>query len=762
MLTPALITAEDLGANDPDRVCPMLAGPALIDGDTLTVRHAQGDIAIRADRALLRRAFALCDGTRSVTELLDSVTHRDTRDRLSRFIPFLLDSGALVDAGSYLLANMGFAWGSNPYGQPAPDNLSDRIGQRFANAAIASEQLLPTAAAAPRPILQRAIARQPDDALQAALDARRSTYTYGDAPVSQDALDALAWSLAGIVCTTRQRAGHVLPRRTTPSAGAMHLTEVYLALQRPTQGDAGQTLAPGLYRVRYPDAYRLQYELIDPSLATLPRAIAKPWLLESAAGMIFLAADAQLATLRYRNRAVQYLYTEAGMALQNGALAASRHDLGFVTFGSYYEAIVRSLCRTPDHLILGAAIFGALPSAGQLAQADAAPTVDFVWADAPSAAYTLPYYVGRAKLRHGPIERPTWGRDTDPVLAFRKAVAETIERQGYCEPRDLNQAIYADLADALHPHEIARFTPQQYRRKGFPCKPFDERAPQFWANAERLTDGRRIAVLADLVYSADSLRNHHGQSAFYWYSNSSGCAAGTTQADARLAGMLELIERDGFMRHWLAQQPGTGLPADSLPGAFLARVRAIHDTGFSVSVQTLPSPYAQVIFLMARHAERRVACVSAGAGLGLQRALESALAELESRVFSLLHGVAIGRVRPASVRTPDDHFDLYASPTWFDRADHLATPTTHQPFALAERRDLPNAQALYDGLVAQGIAPLFVDITPRQNALGSGERLTVARAFAPGLVPMSFGSGMEPRGSVASHHPASTFPHPFP
>ena len=165
---------------------------------------------------------------------------------------------------------------------------------------------------------------------------------------------------------------------------------------------------------------------------------------------------------------------------------------------------------------------------------------------------------------------------------------------------------------------------------------------------------------------------------------------------------------------------------------------------------------------MARHAERRVACVSAGAGLGLQRALESALAELESRVFSLLHGVAIGRVRPASVRTPDDHFDLYANPTWFDRADHLATPTTHQPFAQAERRDLPSTQALYDGLVAQGIDPLFVDITPRQNALGSGERLTVARAFAPGLVPMSFGSGMEPRGSVASHHPASTFPHPFP
>lgn len=761
MLTEAPITAEDLRVHDPARVCPMLAGPALIDGDTLTVRHAQGDIAIRADRALLRRAFALCDGTRSITELLDSVAHRDTRDRLSRFIPFLLESGALVDAGSYLLANMGFAWGHNPYGQPAPDNLSDRIGQRFTGPAVSSTDR-DAAAVAPTPALQRTIARQPDDALQAAHDARRSTYTYGDAPVPQDALDALAWSLAGIVCNARERDGHVLPRRTTPSAGAMHLTEVYLALQRPTAGQPGQTLAPGLYRVRYPDAYCLQYELIDASLATLPRAVAKPWLLESAAGIIFLAANAQLAALRYRNRAVQYLYTEAGMALQNGALTAGRQGLGFVAFGSYYEAIVRSLCRTPDHLILGSAIFGTLPTASQLAQADSAPTVDFVWADAPSAAYTLPYYVGRAKLRHGTIDRPTWGRDTDPVLACRKAVAETIERQGYCEPRNLWQAAYADLADALHPHRVARFTAHQYRRKGFPCVPFDEHASHLWADAERITDGRRIAVLADLVYAADALRTSHGQTAFYWHSNSSGCAAGTTQADARLAGTLELIERDGFMRHWFAQQPGTGMPFDSLPGAFQARVQAIRETGFSVSVQTLPSPYSQVVFLLARHAERRVACVSAGAGLSLQRALESALAELESRVFSLLHGVAIGRIRPADVRTPDDHFNLYASPTWFHRADNLATPATHMPFAQAERRDLPTAQALYDGLAAQGITPLFVDITPSQNALGSGERLAVARAFAPGLVPMAFGSGMEPRGSVARHHPASTFPHPFP
>ena len=292
--------------------------------------------------------------------------------------------------------------------------------------------------------------------------------------------------------------------------------------------------------------------------------------------------------------------------------------------------------------------------------------------------------------------------------------------------------------------------------------PFDAHAPQRWTEAERLTDGKSIAVLADLVYSSHALRDLHGQTTFYWRSNSSGCAAGTTMADARLAGILELIERDAFMRHWFAQQPGVGLAIDSLPGVFQRRIQAIRLTGFTVSVQTLHAPHGQVAFLFARHAGRRFACVSAGAGLTLARAMESALVELESRVFSLLNGHDVGHMRPSDVVTPDDHFALYARPAWFNRADNLATPATHMSFARAEQRDVASPQTLYESLVAGGIVPLFVDITPRHNALGNGERLSVARVFAPGLIPMAFGNAMEPRGSIAVRHPASAFPHPFP
>ena len=56
----------------------------------------------------------------------------------------------------------------------------------------------------------------------------------------------------------------------------------------------------GIYRVRYPGAHRVRYEHIGDALALLPRAVAKPWCLARAAGMFFLAADAELAALRYR------------------------------------------------------------------------------------------------------------------------------------------------------------------------------------------------------------------------------------------------------------------------------------------------------------------------------------------------------------------------------------------------------------------------------------------------------------------------------
>lgn len=754
MLEERLPTLAELGVDDPDRVCPMLAGPALITGDHLTVRLADGDVDIDAPQALLREVFDLCDGTRSLNELLSTIDDQVRQQRLSDFMGFLLNSGALVDASCYALGTMRFAWGNNPFGQAALNDMSVRIGERFHASDTQEPARVPGAVT--RHIRQHALSTQ--------FENRESSYLFGGKPAKQSDLDKMLWSMAGIVSDTRMRGTTLLPRRTIASAGAMHLVEIYVAVRYRT-GTGGQDLTPGIYRVRYPGAYQVRYEKVGADISLLPRAVAKPWSLESAAGMIFMLANARLAALRYRNRSVQYLYTEAGMALQNGALTAADLGLGFVAFGSYYESYVRALCGGTDELVLGSAIFGTAASPRQKRALRNVAPVEFAWADAPSEGYVLPYYVGRAQLKNGVPDSPTWGRDFDPALAYRKTIAEAIERQGYREPRGLVEAPYAALPTALDPRSVARFSAAQYRRKDFPLTPFDASQPSMWAKGERATDGGLVHILSDLVYSENSLRVALGQQAFYWRSNSSGCAAGATMADARLAGLLELVERDGFMRHWLAQAPGVELMLNSLPQWLARRVASISATGFTVSVQTLPSRFGQVAYLSASHAERRVTCVSAGAKLTLEGALDSALVELESRVFSLLNGYNAGNMSPTAVITPDDHFALYANPRYYKRADNLANPVKRTRFSTAARHDVHGvhgSDALHDRFLDAGIIPIYVDITPAQSGIGhGGESLAVARAFAPGLLPISFGAGLEPRGMVDAPHPASAFPHPF-
>ena len=157
--------------------------------------------------------------------------------------------------------------------------------------------------------------------------------------------------------------------------------------------------------------------------ALLLRAFVQPWHVQTATGALFLAGDITVATTRYRNRAVQYLYTEAGAALHNGALAATALGLGYATLGCYDEAAVQALCRTGPQLILGSAVFGPLPNAS--VPTATGPELEFSWIDTglpaatatPAAAPSL--HLARARLRHdAPDGDEAWGAAPDPDLSL--------------------------------------------------------------------------------------------------------------------------------------------------------------------------------------------------------------------------------------------------------------------------------------------------------------------------------------------------------
>lgn len=739
-----------LAINDDSRICPTVAGPAVVNGGLLIVRTAQRDIEIRAPSSLLREAVSRFDGTRSITEALAAPLKLQRRDELRAFVAFLLEQGAMIDANLLTAEAARFGFQGSQFGLAAPARLTNQICRRFLWNSDGNESQ--------RHDERYSNVRSPLDRF---FDRRVSTYTFEDGPVPVKAFEALLWSLAGVVREQHDRVGWVTPKRTIASAGGMHLLEVYAAVQRPIG-----KLAAGVYRVRYPSARTVTLDRVSNEHALLPRAFGNPWELRFAAGAIFLAADVSIAALRYRNRALQYLFMEAGAALHNGGLVAPALGLGYSTIGGYYESIIGRLCQLDKQLTLGSAIFGLSPSAKSIRRLANAPEMDYAWVDTSSPRYSMPFHLARARIKTADDSRPfTWGRGADPWLALRKATAEAIEREGFREPRSLVRGTLVSVRGALDPRSFIRYSTAQHRSKAFPYRPFDHSAEYYWVSGRNLATDKSVRVAADLVYARASLLSlglEPGQP--LTQVTSSGCAAGTTDDEAVYRALLEIIERDAFMRHWLRQTPGQVLNVRSLPVDLRRRISAIEATGCKVCVQSLDSPWAHVALVAAQNSAEHFTTMGTASHSELVVALVSALDEIESRVYAWLHGHAPSISAPGQVQTTEHHFELYGLKRYFARADAVLFPSKR---SVARLTTQSRGRAVTDDLVARlskaGMEPVAVDITPQMRCIDQGRTpLSVFKALVPTLLPMSFGFMREPRGMLANVHPASQFPHPFP
>ncbi len=743
---PAVLLAID----DDSRICPTVAGPSVVNGGLLVVRTAQRDIEIRAPSSLLREAMSRFDGTRSISEALAALLNQQRRDELRAFVAFLLEQGAMIDANLLTAEAVRFGFQGSQFGLAAPARITNQICRRFLWNSHGND--------GQRHDERYTNVRSPLDLF---FDRRVSTYTFEDGPVPVKAFEALLWSLAGVVRERHDRVGWVAPKRTIASAGGMHLIEVYVLIQRPIG-----KLAAGVYRVRYPSARTVTLARVSNEHALLPRAFGNPWELRFAAGAIFLAADVSVASLRYRNRALQYLFMEAGAALHNGGLVAPALGLGYSTIGGYYESVISRLCKLGNRLALGSAIFGLAPSADSIRKMAHAPEMDFAWVDTSSPRYSMPFHLARARIKSADDSRPfTWGRGADPWLALRKATAEAIEREGFREPRSLVGGTLDSVRGALDPRSLIQYSRAQYRNPAFPYRPFDRSAEYYWVSGHNLATGKGARVVADLVYAHASLislglepRRPLTQV------TSSGCAAGTTADEAVLRALLEIIERDAFMRHWLWQTPGQVLNVRTLPVDLRRRVSAIEATGCRVCVQRLDSPWAHVALVAAQNTHEHFTTMGTASHSELAVALASALDEIEARVYAWLHGHAPSIRVPTQVQTTEHHFELYGLKRYFAKADAVLFPS--KP-SVARLTTQSRGRAATDDLVARlsraGFEPIAVDITPKLRCVDQGRTpLSVFKALVPTLLPMSFGFMREPRGMLANVHPASKFPHPFP
>lgn len=731
--------------DDPDRLCPMPAGPALLDGGRWTVRLAQGDASVEAPRPLIERVATACDGTRSLSQILEETRSTALRGKVKGLIADLLQAGVLIDATLYTVTAQRFAWIPSPFGNAADRAVWQQVPRRFAVAPNDETALHGPAVKTP---------------LDSAIAQRRSVRTYDDTPPDEAALRAWLWLLGGVVQAENAQRAAAGPRRTIPSGGAVHALRPVLVLQKQVG-----PWAPGVYEVHYPAERRVELQRRHDDVAWLPRAILHPWYLGHSTGMVFLVGDPRLGAIKYRARALQYMFIEAGAAFQNAALAAPGLGLAMSVYGGYVETFAAAHLGLSEHdVIVASAVFGSTPTAEQERQEAAALHMDFDWANSSSPTYSTPYHVGRCNLLLGDtLQVESWGRDTDPWLAFVKAAVESIERMGFRSPQRVVQGRYVDFDHVLDPRSVIRYSDAQYRARDFGLVPFDEHAPCGWVRGRSLASGQDTQVLAELVYTSKSLKEQlPGAWAGYTECNSSGCAAHVDEPQALEAALFELVERDAYLRSWLLQQPGTALTLRSLPADLQRRIKTLEALGCRVSLQQLPSPWSPVCVVYAQHEALHFTVVGAGARPTLAAAAVAAMDEMETLAYVNLNEPRTQRLKPRDVKTPVDHSFLYSSPTYFRRADALMLPERSIGFAKASTAS-DIAQPVSQRLLDAGCELVVVDIAAPGSFIDQGRTpVSVLRALVPALLPMSFGFNREPLGSLPRFDPRGRFPHPFP
>ena len=165
------------------------------------------------------------------------------------------------------------------------------------------------------------------------LGRRRSQRGYQERPLTQDELAALLWASQGVTYASR---GYLL--RAAPSAGALYPVETYLAVHR-VDG-----VEPGIWHFQVPDFSLELLQAGDFRHSLVGAGLSQGFL--GAAGVVFIWTGVlNRAMWKYRERAIRYLFLDAGHICQNLMLAATALKLGVCPVGAFFDGEVERLVQ---------------------------------------------------------------------------------------------------------------------------------------------------------------------------------------------------------------------------------------------------------------------------------------------------------------------------------------------------------------------------------------------------------------------------------
>ena len=519
----------------------------------------------------------------------------------------------------------------------------------------------------------------------------------------------------------------------TPSAGNLRPFIPYVYLFE------GTSLEVGLYFYRWPDN-KLFRSKLQPSTAELKRSFPEEQLFVNPLCLIMLAADLDRIGRKYGNRGYRLTTLEAGHAAQNVYLWGAESGYGVLEYGGFLdEELARSLKLNEGYSVISTLFVGATGRNDDIDE-NSLQTLDRMLSEfgqknkgkirtelhnTPDQLSPRSYAVSTYHVSNENQQYFAGASGANMYEAQFKAVAEAVERIACSKVRVDLFAPANSLSRAwIDPRVAAPLTNVQYRRNS-QLQPFDPGTYWEWVSGKRYRTQGMVMVPMDLVYFPINPTKFNRK--LCCYASSSGVAAHTSYDLAVKNALLELIERDAFLRAW----SGEKVYRFSTEGFEInPYVEAYRNRSVEVEFVRLDAKIPAVLSLM-RSKYGRFCRFSSGSAATMDNWEEAASkafyeAELGWCINPLIKGKEIPRSKEA-VTDVEDHNNYYFN--W-------SRQRVLNKFFFAEHAPLPERSAPLDQF-----DPVVVLLTKLRS-------LTVVRVIDPGLVPISFGYGLD----HYSHH----------
>lgn len=297
--------------------------------------------------------------------------------------------------------------------------------------------------------------------------------------------------------------------------------------------------------------------------------------------------------------------------------------------------------------------------------------------------------------------------------AISKAIGEILERvvSGFY---DLNTKVYvfshnegvATKKEMLNPsrfHHFLDIQKESYRELG--CED-DEKI--MWVKGESLVQKKTVFIPKQMTswLGFGKARTFNG---VLVHPTSNGCAGYFTKEGAILRGLLEVVNRDGFLVHWLTKTPPKVIDNHSLPPHIKEKVKVFNERGIILHILDTESLGVPSVFIVAiTKSETPSISLSGSAALTYEEAIEDGLDEMVM-VLNLLDNVPhknarkrINNFQPfISTLNMKDRSEYWRSKEKVDHFTSIFLRGGRVTFDFLSKKDLAVNNSLEDGVKIQ-------------------------------------------------------------